>query len=229
MKNYRWILQCRIRIKWLIAYNHRRAIPDLCKGCVTSFNSGLEYGLSTNCFIHHSIQPTNFFWCMYHYQIQPFIITVNPGAVSADLSSYAFPQFFSDMYRIVVTAGVQQSLIVTTRDDFGNTLSTRMGETLTIQTKNSDQSFADMFSYTVTYIGYGQFSCAFNLLKAQRYEIQILISDKQISNSPFFCTVVPSYAVGEKSFNTSEIPSLVVAGDNVNFTIQVVCLSLREF
>lgn len=128
-----------------------------------------------------------------------------------------------------MTAGVQHSLIVTTRDDFGNTLSTRMGESLTIQAKTSDQSSADMFLYTVTYIGFGQFSCAFNLLKAQGYELQILISDKQILNSPFYCTVVPSYAVGEKSFNASEIPSLVVAGENVNFTIQVVWLSVEEF
>lgn len=126
------------------------------------------------------------------------------------------------MYAIVMTAGVPQTLIVTTRDEFGNTLSTRMGETLSIQIKDADQTLADKFSYTVTYIGYGQFSSVFNLLKVQRYEMEILISEKLISNSSFRCTVIPSYAVGEKSFNTSAIPSIVVAGDYANFTIQVV-------
>jgi hypothetical protein len=143
------------------------------------------------------------------------------------LSFYSIPQPRSDTYSIVVTAGVPQSLIVTTRDEFGNTLSTRMGETLSIQTKNADQTSANVLSYTVTYVGNGQFSISFYLRKAQQYEIQVLISEKQISNSPFFCKAIPSYPVGEKSFNTTAIPSVVVAGDNANFTIQVITQNIE--
>ena len=158
------------------------------------------------------------------FRVQPFIIAVTPGAVSAESSSYRFPQFPSAVYSIIATAGVKQSVIVTTRDEFGNVLSTRMGETLSMELNIADQISAESFSFsqTVSYIGYGQFLIVFQLLSAQNYKLQILISGQQISNSPFTCIVEPSFPVGEMSFNTSVIPSVVVAGETANFTVQVV-------
>jgi hypothetical protein len=152
---------------------------------------------------------------------QPFVLVVNPGSASPATSSFSFYlPFQADAETINTTAGVSQKVLVTTRDEFGNILTTRMDDWLTMQTSPFDHSF-EFFSFSTSYVGNGQFIVTFSILRAFRYKVHIMIEGMNIIRSPFECTVLPSIAVGYRSFNSSIIPNMAIAGKISVFSLQV--------
>jgi hypothetical protein len=150
------------------------------------------------------------------------VLTINPGAASNTTTTFSFSQQQPpEKLEINLTAGTTQKFYVTTRDVFGNILNRKSENELSMQIEFNDKSNTDELTYSILYQGSGQFSGLFTIIRAGVFKVKIGISQNHILYSPFTCTVIPSSAVGSKSFNTSIIPNFLQAGEISEFALQV--------
>lgn len=147
------------------------------------------------------------------------MLSVSPAEPSAELSTFLIQS--EPFLNATATAGMSKTLVLTTRDKYGNVQASKMSESPAMLVAGPIQIPAGSFTYSFTYVGSGQYSANFLLLLAGRFHIQVLLGSKQVSKSPFACLVTPSFAVGPSSFNSSAVPSFVEAGQLAQFTVQV--------
>ena len=112
-------------------------------------------------------------------------------------------------------------LTVTTKDEFGNIQLDEMSSPPSLSASNQGNIIQGAFTYSFTYVGNGQYTALFQFIIARVFQVKVLIGQKQIMRSPFTCLVMPSFAVGATSYNSSAIPYFVEAGQRAQFTIQV--------
>ncbi len=146
------------------------------------------------------------------------MISVVPSIPSPEHTSF---NFAVEELNITATAGMLKTLNIITRDEFDNVQASALSDPPILQALGAEPEALQTFTYTLMYIGGGQYSAQFQFLLARTYSVQILISQAAIAKSPFPCVVVPSSAVGGMSHNSSAVPSSIEAGQRATFRIQV--------
>ena len=113
--------------------------------------------------------------------------------ISTGLLYPAFCQLLNSS-SLSATAGLQQTLIIQTKDAGNNSLTAATAGLSLLASFLSPLSNAAYVSYSVAYLSLGQYAVSFTAQTASNYSVNITVSALPILGSPFLLTVVPGIA-----------------------------------